>query len=208
MTALTAVITEAAEDYAKTQRGGRMATPLLGVLDEAANVCRWRNLPDLYSHYGSRGIILSTILQSPAQGVTVWGKEGFDKLWSAANVKVYGGGVSDIGFLTDLSAAIGDYDRRSTSVSYGDGRRSTSQSVTRERILTIDDLAALPRGRAVILGSGFRPTLVKTTPWMTGPHADEIRASISAHEGGGPAPTPITASQRNPWLDAGSGEPS
>lgn len=58
VTALTAVITEAAEDYAKTQRGGRMATPLLGVLDEAANVCRWRNLPDLYSHYGSRGIIL------------------------------------------------------------------------------------------------------------------------------------------------------
>jgi hypothetical protein len=28
---------------------------MLVVLDEAANVCRWKNLPDLYSHYGSRG---------------------------------------------------------------------------------------------------------------------------------------------------------
>jgi type IV secretory pathway TraG/TraD family ATPase VirD4 len=208
VTALTAVITEAAEDYAKTQRGGRMATPLLGVLDEAANVCRWRNLPDLYSHYGSRGIILSTILQSWSQGVAVWGKEGMNKLWSASNVKIYGGGVSepDTDFLGYLSTAIGDYDRRSTSVSYGDGRRSTSQSVSRERILTVDDLGSLPRGRAVVLGSGVRPTLVKTVPWHAGPHADEIRASIAAHEGGAPAaPVDAAATQRNPWLDAGSG---
>lgn len=44
--------------------GGRLGTPLLGVLDEAANVCRWRELPNLYSLYGSRGIVLMTILQS------------------------------------------------------------------------------------------------------------------------------------------------
>jgi type IV secretory pathway TraG/TraD family ATPase VirD4 len=214
VTALTAVITEAAEDYAKTQRGGRMATPLLGVLDEAANVCRWRNLPDLYSHYGSRGIILSTILQSWSQGVAVWGKEGMNKLWSASNVKIYGGGVSepDTDFLGYLSTAVGDYDRRSTSVSYGDGRRSTSQSVSRERILTVDDLGALPRGRAVVLASGVRPTLVKTVPWHAGPYAEEIRASVAAHEGGSAVPVAAaetaTAAPRNPWMDAGSGTPS
>jgi hypothetical protein len=39
------------------------------LLDEAANVCRWRDLPNLYSHYGSRGIVLMTILQSWSQGV-------------------------------------------------------------------------------------------------------------------------------------------
>jgi hypothetical protein len=47
VTALTAATIEAAEELATTQPGGRLATPLLGVLDEAANVCRWRNLPDL-----------------------------------------------------------------------------------------------------------------------------------------------------------------
>ena len=46
------------------------------VLDEAANVCRWRDLPNLYSHYGSRGIILMTILQSWSQGVEVWVSPG------------------------------------------------------------------------------------------------------------------------------------
>ena len=65
---------------------------MLGVLDEAANVCRWKELPNLYSHYGSRGIVLMTILQSWSQGVDVWGQSGMRKLWSAANVAVYGGG--------------------------------------------------------------------------------------------------------------------
>ena len=54
---------------------------MVGVLDEAANVCRWRELPNLYSHYGSRGIVLMTILQSWSQGVEVWGRDGMRKLW-------------------------------------------------------------------------------------------------------------------------------
>jgi len=34
-------VVEAGERLAKTQPGGRMTTPLLCILDEAANVCRW-----------------------------------------------------------------------------------------------------------------------------------------------------------------------
>jgi type IV secretory pathway TraG/TraD family ATPase VirD4 len=207
VTALTAVTVEAAEDYARTQPGGRLAVPMLGVLDEAANVCRWRNLPDLYSHYGSRGILLSTILQGWSQGVKVWGKEGMRKLWSAANVKIYGGGVSEPDFLGDMSQSIGDYDRRTSSVSVGKGQRSTSHNVTRERILTVSDLETLPRGRAVVFASGIRATLVKTTPWMDGPFAEAIRASIKKHEGRAAASVP-PAAPTNPWLDAGRGEPA
>lgn len=64
VTALTIAVVEAAEEFASRSAGGRLATPLLGVLDEVANVCRWRALPDRYSHYGSRGIVLMTVLQS------------------------------------------------------------------------------------------------------------------------------------------------
>ncbi|MEA2188299.1 MAG: hypothetical protein QOK16_3310 [Solirubrobacteraceae bacterium] len=56
VTALSVAICEAAEERAKVSPGGRLAVPLVVVLDEAANVCRWRELPNLYSHYGSRGI--------------------------------------------------------------------------------------------------------------------------------------------------------
>ena len=40
----------------------------------------------------------------------------------------------------------------------------------------------MPKGRAVVLASGARPTLIRTQPWMTGPHAAAVRASIAAHD--------------------------
>ena len=182
VTALTVAVVEAAEELAARSPGGRLTVPLLGVLDEAANVCRWRELPNLYSHYGSRGIVLMTILQSWSQGVEVWGESGMRKLWSASNVKVYGGGVDEDAFLEHLSKVIGDFDAQTSSVSYGKGHRQVSQQLHRERILDVADLAALPKGRAVVFASGSRPTLIKTAPWMTGRHAEAVRASINAHD--------------------------
>ena len=64
--------------------------------------------------------------------------------------------------------------------SRGGGSRSTQYQ--RERILTVDELSALPKGRAVILGSGSRATLARTVPWMRGPHAAAVEASIRAHD--------------------------
>jgi len=92
VTALAMALCDAAEQLAKRSPGGRLPVPLVGVLDEAANICRWRQLPDLYSHYGSRGIPLLTLLQSWSQGAQVWGQTGMRKLWGASNVRVYGGG--------------------------------------------------------------------------------------------------------------------
>ncbi len=193
VTALTAATVEAAEELATTQPGGRLSTPLLGVLDEAANVCRWHALPDLYSHYGSRGIILMTILQSWSQGVEVWGRDGMRKLWSASNIAVYGGGVKEPEFLGELSQMIGDYDKHTTSRSIGRGSRSTSHQVQRERTLDVADLGALPRGRAVVFASGAPATLIETVPWMTGPYASAVRASIAAHDPANRFAAPVVA---------------
>jgi type IV secretory pathway TraG/TraD family ATPase VirD4 len=188
VTALTAATVEAAEELATTLPGGRLAVPLVGVLDEAANVCRWHDLPDLYSHYGSRGIVLMTLLQSWSQGVDVWGRDGMRKLWSASNIAVYGGGVKEPEFLNELSQLVGDYDKHSISTSVGRASRSTSHQLQRERTLDVADLGALPRGRAVVLASGAPATLVETVPWMRGPRADSVRASIAAHD---PATRPV-----------------
>ncbi|MFD3872290.1 type IV secretory system conjugative DNA transfer family protein [Streptomyces sp. NPDC058623] len=190
VTALTVAVVEAAEEYATTQRGGRLSRPLVGVLDEAANVCRWRALPDLYSHYGSRGIILMTILQSWAQGIEVWGERGMEKLWSAANVRVYGGGVSDTRFLGDLSELAGEYELREYSTTRDSetggwtGNRSMNESVRRDRVLKVSDLGAMPPGRALVLASGTKPVLVETIPWWEGPHAREVKASLTRHDPG------------------------
>lgn len=188
VTALTVAVIEAAEELAKTHPGGRLQTPMVGVLDEAANVCRWRDLPDLYSHYGSRGIVLLTILQSWSQGEEVWGRAGINKLWSASNTAVYAGGVKEEEFLERLSKLIGTYDKETRSISaragagmFGGGTQ-TSRQLSRERIVDVDDLAALPRGRAIVLSSGNRATIVVPQPWTQGPHADAIHASRAIHD--------------------------
>lgn len=180
-TALTVAVTEAAEEYAKTQPRGRLPVPMVVPLDEVANVCRWRELPDMYSHYGSRGICVASFLQSWAQGVEAWGQDGMAKLWSASNVRVYGGGNAEVQFLADLSRLIGEYERVETSRSVGSSD-SFNYQVNRQQILAESDLASLPMGRAVVFASGARPTLARTTPWMTGPDRDAIIRSIDAHD--------------------------
>ncbi|MEE1782693.1 TraM recognition domain-containing protein [Streptomyces sp. SP17BM10] len=191
VTALTVAVVEAAEEAATNMPGGRLTVPIVGVLDEAANVCRWADLPDLYSHYGSRGIILMTILQSWDQGVEVWGEKGMGKLWSSANRRVYGGGVSDAKFLGDLSTLAGEYEVDTYSASYGGnqggglfGSRSTSHSTRRERVLDVSDLAAMPPGRALVLASGAPPALVETVPWWETRHAEAVKASLSTYDPG------------------------
>ncbi|GAB2689617.1 type IV secretory system conjugative DNA transfer family protein [Thalassiella azotivora] len=188
VTALTVAVTEAAEEHAKRSPGGRLPVPMVAVLDEAANVCRWRELPNLYSHYGSRGIVMMTILQSWSQGVEVWGRDGMRKLWSAANIKIYGGGVTEVEFLSELSQLVGDFDLHQVSTTHGKGGRSTNRSTRREKVLDVADLGSLPKGRALVIASGTRPTLIQTTPWMAGPHAAAIQASIQRH---GPVVTAV-----------------
>ncbi|MFG1913077.1 type IV secretory system conjugative DNA transfer family protein [Kribbella sp. NPDC048928] len=184
VTALTAAVVKAAEDYATTCPGGRLPVPMIGVLDEAANVCRWKDLPDLYSHYGSRGIVLITILQSWAQGVGAWGDRGMEKLWSAANRRIYGGGVDDAAFLDRLVKIIGDHERLRGSTSTGKEGTSVNRSLHREQILDVSELAALPAGRAIVFSSGSRVTLVRAIPWMERPYADQIRVSFARFDPG------------------------
>lgn len=204
VTALTVAVVEAAEDYAKTCPNGRMPSPLVGVLDEAANVCRWKDLPDLYSHFGSRGIVLMTILQSWAQGVECWGERGMEKLWSAANIRVYGGGVSDANFLERLSKLIGDYDVTSGSATYSKEGRSHSQQMQRHNIMEVSDLASMPPGRAVVFPSGIPATMVKTVPWMAGPFAAAVRASIKHHDPGAGSNTMAVGTGAGAWVTAGN----
>jgi len=193
VTALTVAVTHAAETHATTYPGGRLRVPLTGVLDEAANVCRWRDLPQLYSHYGSRGILLTTYVQSPSQGVQLWGDQGWKTLRDSANVLVYAGGVKDRDFLTELSDLIGTWERPTDSVSHSQSGRSTNRSTRREPVLDAAALAALPLGRAVVLVSGTPATLIRTVPYQHGPHAaaitaaadgatgDQLRAVVDAH---------------------------
>ncbi|WP_030661393.1 type IV secretory system conjugative DNA transfer family protein [Streptomyces cellulosae] len=160
--------------------GGRLDPPMLAILDEAANVCKISDLPDLYSHLGSRGIIPITILQSYRQGQKVWGDAGMDAMWSASTIKVIGSGIDDPDFADKLSRLIGDHDVETTSTSTSESGKSTSISMRQERILAADAIRALPKGTALCFATGMRAAMLDLRPWYLEPGAGELSAA-SAH---------------------------
>ncbi|MFM9588778.1 type IV secretory system conjugative DNA transfer family protein [Streptomyces scabiei] len=165
---------------AAERMGGRLDPPMTAILDEAANVCRISDLPDLYSHLGSRGINIVTLLQSYRQGVRVWGEAGMDALWGAATIKLLGAGLDDADFVEKVSRLVGEHDVSTVSYSKSRDGRSRSTSYRLERILPADRIRALPKGTALLLATGIRPAMVRLRPWYAEPGADRIQAAAQA----------------------------
>ena len=159
------------------QAGGRLDPPMVLVLDEAANICRIADLPDLYSHLGGRGMIPVTILQSYEQGITVWGEQGMAALWGSATKKLIGAGVDSPRLTRDVATLIGHHDVPVRSISIGDGRASEQISYQRRLIMEAADIRSIERGTALLLASGIRPALIGLRPWNARPDAPRIDAA-------------------------------
>lgn len=144
------------------------------VLDEAANICKIADLPDLYSHLGSRGITPFVILQSYRQGVKAWGEVGMDSMWSAATKKVIGVGLDDAKFAQDVSTLTGAHyvERGSYSKSKDGGSRSWSEQ--REQVLDPAEIRAMRKGTALLLATGMPVAQISLRPW----YAEKLMAHI------------------------------
>lgn len=180
-TALVGQILDAAVAES-AKHGGRLPIPLLAVLDEAANICKLPELPSQYSHFGGRGIIPLTFLQSRKQGERVWGPGPMAEMLDQS-VQIYGGNVADTGYLGDLSKLIGSHDVATITESTGAGPRGRSRSLGwhTEEILTIDDLAALNKQRAIIRFPHHKPILVKKIWWWESLHCHAINRARAVH---------------------------
>ncbi|WP_341720759.1 TraM recognition domain-containing protein [Micromonospora sp. FIMYZ51] len=165
---------------AAERMGGRLDPPMTAILDEAANVCRISDLPDLYSHLGSRGISVVTLLQSYRQGVRVWGEAGMDALWSAATIKLLGAGLDDADFVDKIARLVGQHDVRTPTYSRSRDGSSRSVSYRQEHVLPADKIRALPKGTALLLATGIRPALIRLRPWYKEPNAGPISAAAKA----------------------------
>jgi type IV secretory pathway TraG/TraD family ATPase VirD4 len=169
-----------AGERAASADGGRITTPVVFELDEAANVVRWPELPDLVSFYGSLGLILGVYFQGWSQMVRVFGQAGAEQLWTTSPIRVYGGGEdTQSPFLKRFSEGIGNYDEWTTSTSYGRGGSTKSRTSKPKPILPVGDLANLPTWRAVLTSTAAKPILIQTRPWFTD---TVLRAMVNGQE--------------------------
>ena len=176
--ALTDRVLRAGERLAEA-RGGRLDPPLVAVLDEAASIAPIRDLPKLYAHYGSRGILPLTILQSMEQGEAVWGRTGVWALWGAATIKLVGAGIDSEDVASKISRLIGEQDVATVSVTSGrTGSRSTS--LTSRPILTPAQVRALPKNTALLFATGSPVVLLRLDPSYRGKHAAQLDAEAKA----------------------------
>lgn len=167
-----AVFTAAAE--AGERHGGRLPEPMRAVLDEAANICKIADLPDLYSHLGSRGITPFVILQSYRQGVKAWGEVGMDSMWSAATKKLIGVGMDDAKFAGDVSTLTGAHYVERGSYSKSKEGYSRSYSEQREQVLDPAEIRAMKKGTALLLATGMPVAQIGLRPW----YAEKLMAHI------------------------------
>lgn len=174
---LVTQISHAAVSEAGRQPSERLPVPMIMDLDECGNVVTLPDLPDWYTHFGSKGIIINAYFQSPAQGEATYGRDRFMQLWDAAGIRVYGGGIDNEPWLRALSDLIGKYDKTSVSTTTSQGNRSQSESTHEHARASVAELANLPEWRAIVRTSNGVSVVVETVPVFNDPvFAEVIRA--------------------------------
>ncbi|ADG76913.1 type IV secretory system conjugative DNA transfer family protein [Tsukamurella paurometabola] len=181
VTALVGIVIETARTVANREQGGRLKRPIIAILDEVANICRLKGLPNMMSYCGSIGVVLAPILQSKTQGENIWGDE-FTAAWNSANAVAYLGGNRDDELEREISARIGDQDKTRENKSYSSGSTNYSENTSREPIMPPELVGELPKGRGILLASGCRPVVIAPSMAYQSKRAGEIDAAKKEYD--------------------------
>ncbi|PBC72421.1 type IV secretory pathway TraG/TraD family ATPase VirD4 [Streptomyces sp. 2321.6] len=192
-TALSAAVLNTADRAADRAPGSRLNPPLVAPLDEVANTVRWRQLPDLYTYYRSKGIVVLAWLQTWGQGVEAFGEQGMETLWDAAACKTYGGGLSDTSVLLKrVSDLVGEWDApqitRSSDPRSLIGTQQMSEGTREKAILPVSELGRLAPRRMVVMMQGVAPMMIDAEPYWESDLAQLVADSKRLY--GEPTPPP------------------
>lgn len=167
-TAVVKQVLEAAFEQA-ARHGGRLAVPLLVVLDEAANIAPLAELDGLAATCAGHGVQLVTVWQDLAQVTARYG----DRALTVVNnhrAKVFLSGTSDPRTLDHASHLIGDEEVTMPSVTRDpSGARSVTSSSVQRRLLPPEELRRLPASAGVLVYGSLPPVRLALRPWFDDP---------------------------------------
>ncbi|WP_051025357.1 type IV secretory system conjugative DNA transfer family protein [Nocardia aobensis] len=171
--ALVGQILESALTFARARPDGRLAVPLLAVLDEAANCALIDALPSYYTYAAGCGVILLTIVQVLEQAEDLWGANGLTVI-RAQSIEIYGGNIATPTYLEQWVRLVDDHDVADHSRSSGPGGTNRTTSWRAEPILSVAKLARLPKNRALVRLPGHEPVLVEKQFWWNNPTLEPL----------------------------------
>ncbi|MGJ3510166.1 type IV secretory system conjugative DNA transfer family protein [Enemella sp. A6] len=150
---------------------------LLMMLDEAANICRVRDLGQWASAMAGQGMILCSVWQDQGQIIDAYGDHAARSILSNHTAHILLPGISDIGTLRDVSARIGQDQFTTTSRTYqrdNQGSSMSHQSTVLEVAPPEWIREAIPSGQALALVSGHKPLRVKIPGWWEDPELRDL----------------------------------
>ncbi len=177
--------------YRRAAAGVAQAMPVFFCLDEVANIAPIHDLPALVSEAGGQGLHVLVCLQDLSQARARWGDAAAEGFLSLFQTKLILPGVCDPKTLEAVSLVLGEYDRQLVSSTIGVTRSSTgwfspetvarsetvSYQTSRQRTLSPGEVAAIPRGRALLVRGAAWGLLTATPYYATAPWSALVSAS-------------------------------
>lgn len=149
-----------------TLRGEPLDPPLLVVLDEAANVAPLPELDTIAATAAGHGIQLVSIWQDMAQISARYGPRAATVV-NNHRAKVVLSGISDPATLEHVSLLVGEQDvPQSSTTTDAEGRRSTTESTSRQRLAPADALRRIQPGQGVLVYGHLPPARLSLRPWF------------------------------------------
>lgn len=161
-TGIVMAVLEEASAMAERNPTGRLAKPLLVVLDELANTAPIDQLPQYLSTARSEGIVFIAIFQDLSQAEGRYGSMA-GTILNNAKAKLFLSSLSDPKTLELLSKLLGQHPTRRISRDH-EGRPSSTDD--RQELMPLSAGRLIPDGRAVLIYANLPPAMVRLRYWF------------------------------------------
>ena len=142
--------------YARARRHG-LCEPRLGLfLDEVSNIAPLASLGRHLAQGASQGVHVACWSAQAFAQLEERYERGASTIWGLTRYALVFGGSREVEWLERISALAGEFEEPERTVTRSSGReeRSVAERPARRRVLSVESLARLPRGEAVLLTEG------------------------------------------------------
>ncbi len=143
------------------EQGGKLPNRCIFFCDEFGTLPKIESAEMMFSASRSRRLQIVPIIQSFAQLEKNYGKEGAEIIVDNTQLTIFGGFAPNSSSAEMLSKALGSRTVLSGSVSRNKHDPSQSLQMIERPLMTSDELKSMPKGKFVVMKTGFNPMQVK-----------------------------------------------
>lgn len=139
------------------EHNSKLQNRVIMFLDEIGTIPKIESIEMMFSASRSRNITIVAIIQSMAQLLKNYGKEGAQIVVENCQDTLYGGFAPNSELAKTLSDSLGTRTVMSGSVSKGKKDPSQSLQMIERPLMTADELKSMPRGHFIFTKTGVKP---------------------------------------------------